>query len=158
MAIRRLDRPPFRADIVVYDPDGIRMELIAEVKARQVANLDEESRPLREAMLSVGCHNGLLVTPESMYVFRDSLDLSPNAVKPVARLDTARMLGQSLIGRDSDNERELATAVASWLQAASDNWSAWFASLPADDEQTAELLPEFVGAVANGQVRREVTI
>jgi|GEM_PF-2806453 len=146
-------RRKYEADIVVSDPDGLETRLIVEVKAGPVKDLNEATRPLREAMLWVNCHNALLVTADLTYVYRDTFhDASPDAIQLAAEqpLSTTNLLGDLAVGRNLSNEEELARVVVAWLQALSTNWQD---TLPADDEIVSALLPEIIGAIAQGQVQ-----
>ena len=155
-SFNRAPRRSYRADVVVYDPEESRVEVIVEVKQRLTEAPTDASRELREAMLWVGCHHGILVTPDEMYVWRDTFD--DDTVDAIRQdhpepLPTPAVLGRFAAGKHLRDARVLELAVAEWLEALSKNW---YETLPA--EYIEAFLPEFVGSVAEGKIRLEEEI
>lgn len=157
-SVRRIEgKKRFNADVVVCDPDGVSLELIAEVKECPVNDSQVASEELRQVMLWTNCHNGLLVTPDLVYVYRDSFEGStPDAIRLVGSpLRTDAVIGQFAANRNLNQHANLKSAVVSWLEALSTNW---FNALPADSDVANAFLPEAVADVAQGIVRLDEVI
>ncbi|HXP61615.1 MAG TPA: hypothetical protein VN829_14050 [Dongiaceae bacterium] len=61
----------FQPDILVTSPDEPRVTLVIEAKL-QLPNLDRAEAELKQYMVSMQCPIGMLVTPERMWLYRDS--------------------------------------------------------------------------------------
>src|SRR6266446_9406667 len=59
----------FQPDIIITTPDGI--SLVAEAKVT-LPNLKRTEEDLKQYMVGMQCPIGLLITPERMWLYRDS--------------------------------------------------------------------------------------
>lgn len=60
----------FTPDLIVTAPDSLAVTLVAEVKA-EGTNLDEKGRPLKQYMRRMSCPVGLLLTPQTLRIYKD---------------------------------------------------------------------------------------
>lgn len=67
----------FQPDILVTSPDEPRVSLVIEAKV-SLPNLERTEAQLKEYMVRMQCPLGMLVTPERMWLYRDSY-ISRNA-------------------------------------------------------------------------------
>jgi hypothetical protein len=75
----------FQPDIIVTTPDGI--SLVVEVKVT-VPNLQRTEEDLKQYMVGMQCPIGLLITPERLWLYRDSYTTrSPQSVQRVGEFD-----------------------------------------------------------------------
>jgi len=61
----------FQPDILVTSLDEPRVTLVIEAKVR-LLNLEQTEAQLKQYMVSMQCPIGMLVTPERMWLYRDS--------------------------------------------------------------------------------------
>lgn len=75
----------FQPDIIVTTPDGIT--LVAEAKV-YLPNLERTEEELKQYMVGMQCPIGLLITPERMWIYRDSYTTrSPQSVQRVGEFN-----------------------------------------------------------------------
>ncbi len=75
----------FQPDILVTTPDGITLVIEAKVT---LPNLERTEEDLKQYMVSVQCPVGLLITPERMWLYRDSYTTrSPQSVQRVGEFN-----------------------------------------------------------------------
>jgi hypothetical protein len=75
----------FQPDIIITTPDGI--SLVAEAKVT-LPNLKRTEEDLKQYMVGMQCPIGLLITPERMWLYRDSYTTrSPQSVQRVGEFD-----------------------------------------------------------------------
>jgi hypothetical protein len=61
----------FQPDILVTSPDEPRVRLVIEAKVH-LPNLDRTEAQLKQYMVRMQCPIGMLITPERMWLYRDS--------------------------------------------------------------------------------------
>ncbi len=75
----------FQPDIIITTPDGIMLVIEAKV---YVSNLERTEEDLKQYMFGMQCPVGLLITPERMWLYRDSYTTrSPQSVQRVGEFD-----------------------------------------------------------------------
>ncbi len=75
----------FQPDIIITTPDGIILVIEAKV---YVSNLERTEEDLKQYMFGMQCPVGLLITPERMWLYRDSYTTrSPQSVQRVGEFD-----------------------------------------------------------------------
>ncbi len=75
----------FQPDILVTTPDEPRVSLVVEAKVH-LPNLDRTEAQLKEYMVSMQCPIGVLITPEHMWLYRDSYSARvPESVRRVGK-------------------------------------------------------------------------
>jgi hypothetical protein len=150
---------PFSPDIIVTRDGGSRILLVVEARRAKI-RLEDESK-LKFYMTQMRCPTGLLVTPETIGIFRDRYtDHSEESVQRVGDFPAPTNWeifkvphhGSPVTGeRDSSLEERFEEAVRSWLEDLSSSPSANFAKIP---KETKEALTDYViPAVAEGIIR-----
>ncbi len=132
-------------DLLVLAPDRPDVALVAEVKARDVADPAAVEEQLKRYMLDRRCPVGLLVTPRSTWIYRDSYrDYSQASVERVAELRTSDLFASpAMVGL------ELERQLFDWLERLAASWPA---ALPAADPARAVVVEHLVPAVVEGRV------
>ena len=75
----------FQPDIIITTPDGIALVVEAKVT---VPNLQRTEEDLKRYMVGMSCPIGLLITPERMWLYRDSYTTrSPQSIHRVGEFD-----------------------------------------------------------------------
>jgi hypothetical protein len=75
----------FQPDIIVTTPNGITLVIEAKVS---VTNLQRTEEDLKQYMIGMQCPVGLLITPQRMWLYRDSYTTrSPQSVQRVGEFD-----------------------------------------------------------------------
>ena len=75
----------FQPDIIVTTPDSV--SLVVEAKVT-LPNLERTEEGLKQYMVGMQCPVGLLITPERMWLYRDSYtSRSPESVEFVGEFD-----------------------------------------------------------------------
>lgn len=135
-----------RPDMVVFASDRPEVSLVVEVKASSGA-ASEHLEQLKVYMLARRCPVGLLVTPDTTFVLRDTyVDISAAAVAPVAEIPTTALLGpQAAVGNGEGLER----LVFEWLERLAASWAT---AVPHNVEAAAAVTEYLVPAVAEGRV------
>jgi hypothetical protein len=124
---------------VLQHPGETRPSLLVEVV--------DETDPgvlarVRDAMLSVGCANAMVIDPRKVHVLRDTFKgMTEASIEEETTLETERLLGRS---------DELAARVRRWLESMSTNWSE---TLPRED-WVAPLFYDIVPAASGSVIRR----
>ena len=73
----------FQPDILVTSPDEPRVTLVIEAKVT-LLDLDQTEAELKRYMVGMQCPMGMLITPERMWLYRDSYTTrAPDSVKRV---------------------------------------------------------------------------
>lgn len=73
----------FQPDILVTSPNEPRVTLVIEAKVH-LSNLDRTEAQLKQYMVGMQCPLGMLITPERMWLYRDSYtSRSPDSVQRV---------------------------------------------------------------------------
>jgi hypothetical protein len=147
---------PFSPDIIVTRDGGSRILLVAEARRTKIRGEDESK--LKFYMTQMRCPTGLLVTPETIGIFRDRY--TGHSEESVERVGEFTAPGNWQIFKaphhgsqtsDSHVEERFEEAVRSWLEDLSSSPSGNFAEIPKD---TREALAEFViPALAEGVIR-----
>ncbi|HXB68418.1 MAG TPA: hypothetical protein VNY05_09250 [Candidatus Acidoferrales bacterium] len=100
----------FQADIIVTTPDGVL--LVVEAKVTQ-PNLERAEEQLKQYMVGMQCPVGLLITPERMWLYRDSYtSRSPQSVQRVGEFDLESLWQQPPPSQGESFER----FVQQWLE------------------------------------------
>ena len=132
----------FQPDILITTPDGVT--LVAEAKVN-LPNLERTEEQLKRYMVGMQCPIGLLITPERLWLYRDSYTtLSPQSVQRVGEF-SARPLWRHL---PPLQEAAFEIYVQQWLE--------YLANQPINElpKELREALQEYVlPAVAAGEVR-----
>src|SRR5260370_7962537 len=77
----------FQPDILVTSPDEPRVTLVIEAKVH-LSDLDRTEAQLKQYMVGMQCPLGMLITPERMWLYRDSYtSRSPNSIQRVGEYD-----------------------------------------------------------------------
>jgi hypothetical protein len=148
---------PSAPDIIVTGDDTPRILLVAEAKLRSTIREEDESQ-LKSYMLQMRCPVGLLVTPESFEVFRDTYTgHSESSVERVgsfpAPKDWAlfRAPHHGSEGKDPQLGFRFESAVKYWLEQLGTSPSFYLREFP---QETRDALADYViPAVAEGIVR-----
>jgi hypothetical protein len=132
-------------DVLVLAPDRPDVGLVAEVKARDLSDPAEVEQQLKRYMLDRRCPVGLLVTPNTTWIYRDSFrDYSEGSIERVAELRTADLFGSpAFVGP------ELERQLFDWLERLAASWPA---ALPAADPAKAAVVEYIVPVVVEGRV------
>jgi hypothetical protein len=73
----------FQPDILVTSPDEPRVTLVIEAKVH-LPNLDRSEAELKQYMVRMQCPIGMLITPERMWLYRDSYTTrAPDSIRRV---------------------------------------------------------------------------
>lgn len=137
---------PFEADVLVMARDVPDVRLVAEIKASLGDRAGVESA-LRQYMLDRRCSLGLLVTPETTLIFRDTFaDFTASSIELVGEYRTNELLALDAAPTES---RALQAAVIDWLDRLA---SAWPSALPRTDAARSPVVQFLVPEVAEGRV------
>src|SRR5580692_258269 len=83
----------FHPDIVVTTPDGMMLVAEAKVTLPDLAHTEED---LKKYMFGMQCPVGLLITPQRMWLYRDSYSArSPLSVQRVGEFDAKPLWQQA---------------------------------------------------------------
>lgn len=73
----------FQPDILVTSPDEPRVTLVIEARVH-LQNLDRTEAQLKQYMVSMQCPIGMLITPERMWLYRDTYTTrAPDSIQRV---------------------------------------------------------------------------
>lgn len=73
----------FQPDILVISPDEPRVTLVIEAKVH-LSDLDRTEAELKQYMVGMQCPIGMLITPERMWLYRDSYTTrAPDSIQRV---------------------------------------------------------------------------
>ena len=101
----------FTPDLLVATPDGGSYALVVEVKKGEVSPGALEQ--LKRYMISMRCPVALVVTSQSIELFRDSYtDFTPEAIVSVGRYATPQALAASSV----DDAVVFERAVQTWIE------------------------------------------
>lgn len=133
---------------IARDPRSGRRDVIVEVRPdlRDGASHDDLVR-LVKRLYDRHIHIGLLITPETSYVVRDTfarLEFSFDSYD-IQQISTAMLLSR-LAPRHAADSEALYAQVRTWLEGVAGSWSTF---LP--DEALPLMLPEVVGGLAQAQ-------
>jgi hypothetical protein len=109
---------PFEPDIIISDRDGFRFSLVVEAKSR-VADLAVAERQLRRYMIGNGCPLGMIVTPETLRIYRDTYrSQEEDSIARVGEFPTAGLFGPAAEQPASASTRglRLDDLVQTWLE------------------------------------------
>ena len=99
----------FQPDIIVTTPDGV--SLVVEAKVT-LPNLERTEEGLKQYMVGMQCPVGLLITPERMWLYRDSYtSRSPESVEFVGEFNL-----ESLWQQPPQSQRAFEMFVQQWLE------------------------------------------
>lgn len=94
----------FEPDIVVTDPDSVQVLLVAEAKTS--APTAESESGLKRYMWKMGCPVGLLVSPESIALYRNRFTgFSDDSIQKVGEFPSPSNWRRFARGRSSANLR-----------------------------------------------------
>jgi hypothetical protein len=132
----------FRPDILITTPDGTTLVVEAKV---HLPNLRGTEDGLKRYMVGMQCPVGLLVTPDRMWLYRDSFSArSPESIERVGEFDVKSLWRQAPPLEGARFE----TFVQEWLRGLTRQRTD---ELP---YEMAKALQEYVlPAVANGEIR-----
>lgn len=132
----------FQPDILITTPDGV--SLVVEVKVTR-PNLEFAEEQLKQYMFGMQCPVGLLITPERLWLYRDSYtSRSPQSVQRVGEFNVESLWKQPPPSQEAPFE----IFVQRWLE---DLARQPIKELP---NPLREALREYVlPAVTNGEVR-----
>src|SRR5450432_4334026 len=137
-----LDSVAFRPDIIVTTQEGV--SLVVEAKLT-MPDLERTEEQLKQYMFGMQCPVGLLITPERMWMYRDSYtSRSPQSVEFVGEFNLESLWQQPPPSQGESFER----FVQQWLE--------YLAAQPIGElpKPFQEALREYVlPAVTNGDVR-----
>jgi hypothetical protein len=143
----------FEPDILVSSPDAHDIALVVEVKLHENA-LDQAEQQLKRYMFGMRCPLGMLVTPESLRLFRDTYtSYGVESIERIGEYSIRGLFDDALAGYPRDDAAmrafRLEDAVQAWLERLAAG--ADFAELSPDLKNAVEehLLP----ALAYGEVR-----
>ena len=105
------------ADIVVTAPDSTEVKLVVETKLRLRSVGDAEGQ-LKQYMWLVKCPLGLIVTPETIFIYRDTYTSpTPATIERVGQYET-RAVMDFRPQEDSQGSRAFAfeIAVQGWIE------------------------------------------
>ena len=151
---------PFAPDIVVMGEDTPRMLLVVEAKLAPRIR-DEDEHRLKSYMLHMRCPTGLLITPDTIEVFRDTYTShSENSVERVGAFAAPKTWdifrvphhGSTAKGpRDATLGFRFEEAVKFWLEQLGASPSAYLKEFP---KETREALADYVvPALTEGVLR-----
>jgi hypothetical protein len=151
---------PFSPDIIVTRDDGSRILLVVEARRAAGIHTEDESQ-LKFYMIQMRCPTGLLITPETIQIFRDRY--TGHSEESVERIGNFPAPGdwevfkaphhgsQASGSPDGRLEERFEEAVRFWLEELSSSPSAKFSRIPRD---TGDALADYViPALAEGVVR-----
>lgn len=82
----------FQPDILVTTPDGVALVIEAKVA---LPDLECTEQQLKHYMISMQCPTGVLITPERMWLYRDTFtSLVPESVRRVGEFDVKSLWPQ----------------------------------------------------------------
>lgn len=142
-------------DLIVAPRGGSPVLLAVETKADHPAGkaLEAAEARLKHYMASHRCHTGLLVTPETLWVYRDTFrDRSPDSIQRVgefAMTDVPMIAHFAARTPHRPPEREFEAAVQRWLEELTHEATA--AHLPSPLREAVE--DHVVPALLGGEVR-----
>jgi hypothetical protein len=146
---------PFSPDIIVTGEDTPRILLAAEAKLSRPIRKEDESQ-LKAYMLQMRCPIGLLVTPDTVEVFRDTYTAhSESSVEQVASFPSPKTLAifKSFHHGSSEPQPGLGfeQAVRSWLERLASSPSVGLSESP---KEAREALTDYIlPALTQGVVR-----
>jgi hypothetical protein len=144
----------FEPDILVSSPDTHDMALVVEVKLHEDA-LDQAEQQLRRYMFGMRCPLGMLVTPASLRLFRDTYtSYNEESIERIGEYSIRGLFDDALAGDPRGGDAvirafRLEDAVQAWLERLAAG--ADLAELPPDLKNAVEkhVLP----TLAYGEVR-----
>lgn len=111
----------FKPDILVTGRDDPDLALVVEVTSHLRAPAETEDR-LKRYMFGMQCPMGMIVTPDTLYLYRDTYtDYAPDSIERVGAFSMAGLLDRELrhqpeSGSRADSEWRLEATVQSWLE------------------------------------------
>ncbi len=141
------------ADMTVYDKDFPEPRLVVEVTSAVSSPPEEDMvvKMMTRLMWGSRCHYGLVFTPASTFVLRDTFEtLGPDSIHVTDVLPTDKVLGRvGRLGANGSSVRDLELLAHKWLVRLATRYEA---ALPDDPEVTNAFFPGLVGAVVDGRV------
>jgi hypothetical protein len=111
----------FEPDILVMSPDGDEIILVAQVKVHENW-LNQEEQQLKRYMFGMRCPLGMLVTPESLRLFRDTYtSYGQESIERIGEYSTRGLFDDALARYPRDDNAAirgflLEDAVQAWLE------------------------------------------
>ena len=128
--------------LVTHPPDprpAVVVETVSRVDPAAIANL-------KEALLRLGCPNGLVFDADVCVILRDTYSsLEVESLAEDGRVATDRVLARVANGRTLDQR------VSDWLRSMASSWSN---ALPAEQDVAAPFLTDIVPAVSGSSIRQ----
>jgi len=132
----------FQPDILITTRDGVTLVVEAKVA---LPNLKSAEEDLKQYMVSMQCPTGILITPNRMWLYRDSYTArSPQSILRVGDFSLARMWRQP----PPLQEERFETFVQQWLEDLPK-----YPSKEAPNELREALRDYILPAVTSGEVR-----